>query len=396
MAVIGALGMALGSLNFGLFIRPMGDDLGIGRGAFGLAQSARQVTGAIAAPWVGSLIDRFGARILLAVAAVITGAALATLGFITSEWQLIALFGIVGVLGVSGPGALVVNVPVMKWFVRKRGRALAYMSLGAPVGGVLFVPATQLLIDGVGWRGAWIVLAAVGAGLIVPMALIFVRRQPEDYGLRPDGEPAPELSSPRPATELSWTRAEALRSGTFWRLVIAFSLFGFAVSAIALHRIAAFMDRGMDPTIISLATAVDAGASGVATFTMGMLIHRVPARFLGAIGFLILAVASVLTIVAHDHYVMFVSMSVFGLGIGTWILVEGYLWASYFGREHLGSIRGAVMPLTLIAGGAGAPIAGYIRDLTGAYEPFWYGAVAIMLVSIVILVFTPPPVRAAG
>src|SRR4051812_29935496 len=133
MAVTGGVTMALGGLNFGLFIKPMGDDLGIGRATFGWSQSARQVASAVTAPMVGGLIDRFGARILLTAAALTTLLALIGLSAVTAGWQVVFLFGLMGVVGMSGPGALVTTVPVTKWFVRRRGTALSFMSLGAPV-----------------------------------------------------------------------------------------------------------------------------------------------------------------------------------------------------------------------------------------------------------------------
>jgi MFS family permease len=408
MATAAALAMALGSLNFGLFIVPMAQELGAGRAVFGWAQSAVQITGALAAPTMGRLIDRFGARYLLAGAALLTGAALVGLAFATEAWQVVALFAVVGLAGVSGGSSLLTSVPVTKWFVRERGRALAYLALGGPLGGLVFVPLTQLLIDGVGWRMAWVILALIGAGLIAPLALLFVRRQPEDLGLLPDGDrPAgnpletdrlstlsPHLSAR--SDERSWTRAEALRSAVFWRLVLAFGLLSLGTGSVGLHRIPAFMDRGLDPRLISIATALDAGAAGLAGFAVGMLARRIPARFLGAAGCLVLATASVLTIAAADHPTMFVSMITFGLGIGVWILMQSYIWAAYFGRGHLGSIRGAVIPLTLGFGAAGAPLAGYARDLTGSYLPAWLAAVGLMLVAALVLATTAPPRPAAA
>jgi MFS family permease len=425
MATVSALAMALGSLNFGLFIKPMGDELGVGRAVFGWAQSAVQFANALFAPTVGRLIDRFGVRYLLAAAALLTAAALIGLSFATEGWQVVAAFALVGVAGVSGGGSLLTSVPVTKWFVRERGRALAFLALGGPVGGLVFVPVTQLLIDGIGWRGAWVVLALVGAGLIVPLSIAFVRRQPEDLGLQPDGARAPsgpaaesaadlaaaEAPAPpaaeaaasaaaaravaEPADERSWTRAEALRSPTFWRLIAAFGLLALGTGSVALHRIPSFMDRGLDPRLISYATALDAGAAGLAGFTVGVLTRRFPARFLGAAGFLTLAAASVLTILTDDHPMMFASMILFGLGIGSSFLMQSYVWAAYFGRVHLGAIRGAVLPLTLVFGGAGAPLAGYVRDATGSYLPAWIAAVLLMVVAASVLALTPPP-RAEG
>ena len=404
MASAGAVSMAMGSLNFGLFIKPMGDELGIGRAYFGWAQTARQVSSSVTSPTVGWLLDRHGSRILLPVAATITGCSLIALAFITREWHLVALFAVMGLVGLSGPGALVTSVPVLKWFIRRRGTAVAFVGLGIPVGALIFVPLTQYFIDIWGWRTAWIVLALLGIGIIVPLSLIFVRRQPEDMNLQPDGLPP----RPRPQTgaeasaesrgdpEVSWTSRDAMRTFPFWSLVVVFSMVALATGTVALHRIAAFMDRGLDPTLVALATAFDAVCAGVSTFAFGMLVRFVPVRVLGAVGFCFLGLASVMTIYADFLSLMFASMAVFGLGIGGMMFLQNYVWADYFGREYIGSIRGIVAPITLTLGGIGPPLAGYVRDWTGTYDPVWWAGVGLMFLAALVFLVTRAPNKAPG
>ena len=396
MGASGAVSMAMGSLNFGLFIKPMGDDLGIGRASFGWAHTARHSASSVTSPIIGWLIDRFGSRVMLPVATLATGAAMVGLAYMSLPWHLIALFAVMGVVGMSGPGSLVTSVPVLKWFVRDRGRAIAFTSLGIPIGAVLFVPLTQFLIDGVGWQTAWVVLAIIGVAVIVPLSAVFVRRQPEDMGLLPDGAASPSTgdNGPRgrePADEVSWTVQEAIRTSTLWRLVVVFCAVQLAVGTVALHRIAAFMDRGLDPTLISFATAFDAVCAGASTFAFGMLVRRVPARFLGGLGFSMLATASVMTVYATNLPIMFISMAIFGLGIGGMMFLQSFIWADYFGRESVGSIRGLVNPINLVVGGLGAPAAGYVRDITGSYDPAWWAGVVLMTFAAVLTVVTPPP-----
>ena len=401
MAASGAVSMAMGSLNFGLFIKPMGDQLGIGRAAFGWAQTARQGAGALSSPIIGPLLDRFGSRAMLPLSALATGGAMIGLANMSVSWHLIVLFAVMGFAGMSGPGALVTSVPVLKWFVRDRGRALSFMSLGIPVGALLFVPLTQILIDGVGWRNAWVILAAIGVVVIVPLGAIFVRRQPEDLGMLPDGA-RPRSESPQadgagapganaPVDEVSWTTRDALRSTTLWRLVIVFSAVQLATGTVALHRIPDFLDRGLDATLVSYATAFDAVCAGAATFAFGMLVGRMPARFLGGLGFSFLAAASVLTIYADNVPIMALSMAIFGLGIGGMMFLNNFIWADYFGRENVGAIRGVVNPINLVVGGLGAPVAGYIYDFTGTYEVAWWVGVALMTFGAILTVMTGPP-----
>ena len=399
MGASGAVSMAMGSLNFGLFIKPMGDDLGIGRASFGWAQTARQSASSITSPVIGWLIDRFGSRVMLPVATLATGAAMVGLAYMSLPWHLISLFAIMGLVGMSGPGALVTSVPVLKWFVRDRGRAIAFTSLGIPIGAVLFVPLTQILIDGVGWRMAWVVLAIIGVAVIVPLSAVFVRRQPEDMGLLPDGGPSPSVedrgyehnSGRQSADEVSWTVHEAVRTSTLWRLVVVFNAVQLATGTVALHRIAAFMDRGLDPTLISFATAFDAVCAGVSTFAFGMLVRRIPVRYLGGLGFSMLAIASVMTVYATNLPIMFISMAIFGLGIGGMMFLQSFIWADYFGRDSVGSIRGLVNPINLVVGGLGAPAAGYVRDITGSYDPAWWAGVGLMTFAALLTVATPAP-----
>ena len=399
------MSMAMGSLNFGLFIKPMGDSLGIGRAWFGWAQTIRQISSALTSPPVGWLIDRYGSRIMLPVAAIVTAAAMVALSFMDDANDalfMVAMFALMGLVGMSGPGALVTSVPVLKWFVRKRGRAISFMALGIPVGAMIFVPLTQMFIDWWGWETAWIVLAAIGVSVIAPLAAIFVRRQPEDMGLLPDGdsvhvsegEDEQEPNSDQLVDEVSWTVREATRSPVFWSLVAMFSMVSLATSTVALHRIPDFADRGFDTTLIAYATAFDAVCAGAASFTFGLLVSRVPGRLLGALGFLFLAIASVMTIYAADDFTMFTSMAIFGLGIGGMMFLQNFIWADYFGRVYVGAIRGFAMPINLILGAAGAPIAGYVYDRTGSYTEVWWVGVALMACSVALALVTPPPKKA--
>ncbi|MSQ26342.1 MAG: MFS transporter [Dehalococcoidia bacterium] len=398
MASANAASMAMASLNFGLFIRPMGDELGIGRSMFGWAQTARQVGSSVTSPVVGGILDRHGARVLLAVAGASVAVAMVGLSFANNAWQVILCFAVMGVVGMNGAGSLITTVPVAKWFVSKRGKAISYMSLGIPVGALIFIPLSEIFIDAWGWRTAWIALAGIGAGIIVPLSLLFVRRQPEDQGLLPDGAPHPDSVAGRAAAarnpgvaETVWTVREAVRTAAFWRLVVVFSLVSLAVATFGVHRIPSFVDRGLSTRLISFAAAMDAVCAGLSTFALGMLVGRFPARVLGGFGFLMLTLACVLTIYAYSAMVMFLSMMAFGVGIGGLLFLQSFLWADYFGRANIGKIRGVVTPIILVIGGIGAPLAGYVRDATGSYNAIWWAGVVVLLLGAVSILFTPAP-----
>ena len=104
--------------------------------------------------------------------------------------------------------------------------------------------------------------------------------------------------------------SEATHSPVFWTLVAVFSMVSLATGTVGVHRIADFADRGFDTTLIAYATAFDAVCAGASSFTFGILVARFPVRLLGAVGFSLLAVASVMTIYAADDFTMFSSMAI--------------------------------------------------------------------------------------
>ena len=132
--------------------------------------------------------------------------------------------------------------------------------------------------------------------------MIFMRREPEDLGLLPDGGPSGRPSA-RPCRLLASRRPVSARralldprpgdpDGTFWRLVLVFSVVQMATNSVGVHRIPSFMDRGLDPILISYATALDAGAVGVTHRGARHAGLAGASRYLGAAGFLLLALSS--------------------------------------------------------------------------------------------------------
>ncbi len=388
-AVANAISMGLGTLNFGLFIQPMEAELGILRRDFGIAGSLRQIAGAVTSPWIGRWIDRYGVRFLLPGATLVGCVCLGLVAVIDTAWQLLTLFALVGMVGILGPGQLLTTVPVTKWFVVKRPQAIAYMSLGVPVGALVFMPLTQVLIDGFGWRTTWIILAVIGIVVICPLCLIWMRRLPEDHGLHPDGSPTPYVDGD--GGEPTWSLADARKTVVFWQLAFAMGMVAFAISTVALHRLPEFVDKGIDPLHVGLAIAWDAVLAGVGTYLFGMAGGRISVRWVGFVGFCLLSIGIVLTIYVDGLTTLLIAMTVWGIGIGGMMYVANIVWAEYFGRENVGVIRGFVTPITMLLGASGAPIAGWIFDRVGSYDAMWWASAALMLLSAVLILTSRPP-----
>jgi len=384
--------MATGNLSFGLFVIPMGGELGMSRGLLGWAVTARRMAAGISSIVVGRLIDRYGPQGLIPISAIIIGVSLLALSRSNSPWQVIALFGLLGLTGLAAPQNIMTSVPVAKWFQRKRGLALALAVSGVGIGGVFFLPFTQWLLDSVGWRTTWMLMAVIFMVMSVPLSAIFLRRQPEDMGLEVDGGPPPlgrpgtvGRSAVHATEERSWTVREAFHTVTMWKLLVAFVLAGIAQGGTSVHRIPYWIENGFDAQIVSYSFAGDAGSAATMALFAGWLADRIPIRVIAVGSFSGLALAMAFALIGGNNFFLFASGITFGLSVGAGMIVHSYIFAAYFGRAFLGIIRGIVLPVMLISAGLGAPLVGYIHDSTGNYISSWWLVVGLNLTAALII-----------
>ena len=392
--------MATGTLNYGLFVVPMGAALPLSRATFGWMQTTRRLSAGVLSFAVGQLLDRYGPRAYIPVAAILICGCLLLVSVSSHAWQFITLFGLIGVSGVAAPNGIVTSVPVAKWFLRRRGIALALTASGLGIGGIAFLPITQWLIDDFGWRGAWRVLAIVFLLISLPLPALFLRRQPEDMGLRIDGQPpdavgptqdAPQRRMSAADAEPTWTVREALRTAAMWKLILVFAIAGVAQGGASFHRIAYFVERGFDPQLVSWSFSADAGSAAAMALVSGWLADRFPIRFVSAASYSGFIVAILLMIYVASPQMMFLSTIVFGSSVGAGMIVHSYIFASYFGRQFLGAIRGIVMPINLLTAGIGAPLVGYLHDYTHNYVPSWWAILAIYGLAAAVMLTAVPP-----
>ena len=394
---LNAAGQASGTLNFGFFVIPMAEDLGLSRQAIGWAQTMRLWASGLSGVLIGRWLDRHGPRGPMLLAIVVATGGLLLLARAESP---AVLFGVLLALGITGwtapaGGALIATVPVSKWFIRQRGRATGIVQLGLGVGGALFVSLTQALISTRGWRSAWVTLAWLSAAS-VPLVLL-LRRQPGDMGLEPDGaRRAPAAGTPDPSEPVQWTLKAALRTASLWKLSGAFAILGFLLGAASVHRIPHWIELGFHPATVSLAFSMDAGAATIMALAAGFVVERLDARIVGLVSCLCFCVAVAIMAAAQMWAppwtpLLLASTLPFGCGVGLYMVVQGVIWAQYYGWQFVGTIRGVVLPFIFLASGLGAPFAGALRDASGNYRSSWLLVSALALVAAALILSARRP-----
>lgn len=403
-AAFAAQFVAAGMQNYviGPFLTPMIDELGWTRAEYTLPRTLGQFVAAATGFFIGAWVDRYGARLFMFVGLLTMGAALFLTAWVTEFWHWIVLNGLVLSIGAALLGNLVVNVTLSKWFVAYRGRAIAVAAMGVSLAGVILTPAVTVAIDLWGWRLAWQLMGVVTVVVIVPAAAV-MRSRPEVYGLLPDGINAdsPKDSTARAVAQAdydrSMTRRQALRTPTFYWLVIAFGLFVITIQVMLLQTVPMLTDAGFSRTTAAAMIAVTSVPSMLSKPVWGWLIDELrpaPLASLSSALTGISLVAIVFSAAAHHEVGLFIGYVLLGIGWGGMIPLQEVIWTSYFGRRYIGAVRSAAMPFSLIFA-ASAPLAtSYYHDVFGDYDGAILTIAAASLCAALMMLVIPKPIDA--
>ena len=360
--------------SFGVFFKPMMNEFGWTRAMTSGAASLRSIEGGVAGPIVGWAVDKYGARRVIMFGGFVSGLGFAMMPFVNSLLGFYIAYGIVVSIGMSAMLYLPAFTVIAKWFTRKLSRALAVLSLGAGLGGLICAPAAALVISHFGWRTAFLGIGVLIWVVVIPLSLV-VRERPEDMGLRPDGDP------PDPESDAAWkgddanaagasdyTLKEALVSSAFWIIALTFFFSSLSHSVVFVHAIPALTDAGITAEMAAFSVGLLTVVSIAGRLSFGYLGDFVDKRYLFLFAYILQGGGVLILIVAQEMLTVYLFVAVFGVGFGATVPLLASIRADYFGRAALGKIQGFMSPVTMVAGATGPVSAGYLFDTTGSYD----------------------------
>jgi MFS family permease len=422
IVAVGALASGVGGFMattpFSAFLTPMTRDLGWSHATLNGAQGVGSLVGGLVAPFAGRLVDRYGTRVLLSMAGIGLCVAMLICASVQEPWQFFVGYGLGRVI-FQGIIIVSASTAVANWFVRQRGRATGLALMGNAASVAFTVPLIQYLSDAASWRAAWLVLAVLALVLLTPTAALFLRRRPEDIGLLPDGDTRPRAAAtaldPEPerrataeggsmpadratparaaVRDASWRLGEALRTRTFWLLLGSSGLTGFTVAGVTTYQIPLLLHNGVAPGTAAIMVSVYAGCWTLGIAGWGFVVERIPARYGLALIYMVSAVATVVLLGADSAGPAVLFALLYGIVVGGNSTLEAVIWADYYGRASLGTIRGFGRPVTLTANALGPLATGLAIDAFGSYQPPFLGYAAASLAAAMLVLLARPPRR---
>ena len=337
--------------SMGIYYNSFIIDFGWARATMTTASSLASLMNGVSAIIIGRLSDKFGPRIVLTVCGVLFGVGCLMMSTINSLWQLYLLFGVITGIGVSAADITTLST-VARWFVKKRGMMSGILKVGTGIGNMAIPLLVTSLIIGYGWRQSFVILGVIALVGVI-LAAQFLKRDPAEIGLLPDGVAKVTESNTEPTKE-GLSLKQAIHTRQFRMLIGAIVSFYFCMQTIMAHIVLNAIGLGITAASAATVLSVIGGVSIAGRLTMGVIVDKIGSRFW---------LQSATKISS-----LYVFAGIYGFSHGGFFALLSPLIAELFGLKSHGAILGAVIFGGAIGGAIGPVLAGWIFDMTQSYQ----------------------------
>lgn len=378
--------------SFGVFFKAIAAEFGDSRLGVSLGFTATNIVGAIVAPLLGKALDIYPLRRVIAVGCVSMTIGFLLLSQVQSQLQFYLALGVFIGFGASAMGGLATAKLVANWFNKRRGRALGIAATGISVSGVIMPFVSAALIENYGWREGFIAYGCFTGLVVLPIVLTFVVSKPSDVGLIPDGGALlgrdVETAKREPVVDVP-----VFQERNFWVLVAAFGLLFCCQSATLTHMVPRLTDTGISLQQASLMISLCAGLGVVGKLSFGWFGDFWSARHAFWLAIASQFAGQCLMLVFTDHITIFaVGAALFGFGMGGIVPLQGALIGRVFGSDRFGRALGLMRPAMFPIQMVGVPLAGWVFDVTGSYQPAFQLFLALYVLAAIVVIFFREPV----
>lgn len=382
---------------YGVIQLSMLKDFGWTRAQVAGAFSANMFIYAVTVLFMGKVMDKIGVKNTLVIGGTLTGLAYYLITIIKTPVQFYLCYGIL--LGAAGSCMGMVPGPtaVSRWFIKKRGRALALTLVASPLGAAIFTMLAKNWLVTAGWRGTFKIMAIMSWILVIAPSLFFMKNKPEDIGLHPDGDTVEQKldlanSSAETNNDEVWTYGKVFKSYKAWALILAYFFFGGNGISQQIHQVPHLINNGL-----TQGQATDALALNMFLSVVSMLMWPTISDFIDRkkallISLLLQVIGTIILMNAHTIGMAYLFVVIMGLSyMGAYGLFSA-LAADLFGRKSLGTVNGVMATSASLGAAAATYFGGYIYDATKSYTTLWLicilGLVLAMLLTIYLIKLT--------
>ena len=382
--MLSVLGRGLGE-SFTVFLKPIAESFGWDRAQVVSVYSLSALAGAVGAPLIGRLFDRSGPRTVYSIGLLLLAGAFLIAARAQHLWQFQLSVGICVGLGIAFIGNVPNSILLGRWFGPRLPTAMAVVYSATGAGVLILLPASQLLIDHIGWREAYQLFGVVALLLVLPLLIL-------PWRLFSTGSPQLAKSAATDFDDEGWTLLRAMRHHAFWALFCTFFFTAIGMYAISPQVVAYLIDAGFPP----LQAATAWGFSGV-VLLFGMLgvssLDGIIGRRPSVLFSYAVSIAGILMLWLLQWYPNFWLLSGFVICFGSMIGSRGPLLTAtaikIFRGERVGTIYGAISIGSGLGSAIGSWGGGLIHDWAHSYNPLIAFSLLSVLFGMIPFLFVP-------
>lgn len=360
--------IAMMASSYSVLAVPLAEEFQPSRMVLMLTMTVLAAVSGILAPFLGGLMDKFSLRVLMLIGTLLLGAGYMAVSVASSFTQILVIFGLLMAPANVLLGPVAITVLLSRWFVKRRGTAIGIALAGISMGGVLFPPLIQWLLDSYEWRVALRLFVLLLMALTLPAAALVVD-SPARKGLHADGadhdaEPVrPKGAAPRGSA------MAILRDPTFWLLGLLFAIVLAGLKGAVTNMVPLAVDEGIDATDAAFLISIFSGSGFVSKIGFAAIADRLSPRVLTLIAFAGFAAGMVaLSEASAGYWLIAAGAALAGFFGGFIVPLKSLLIPRIFGPDVVGRAMGMMSTVSLCASLGTPPLFGLIFDLTGSYS----------------------------
>ncbi len=396
------VGMRMG---IGPFFIPMAEDLQMSRSMLAGIIAIGMLCYGLGMPVAGHLVGTHGTRFVLLLGTVIVVASIIWTVNARHPFTFFLAFGVLMSLGFSFTSPVALTPVISRWFTRRRGMALFFLSTGSMAGIAILTPALTWFIESVGWQNTLLGFSVLFVALIVPITFLIIRDEapantdlgPED-DKKPDGKTAKTAAPAGDGYELTWR--EAIRTRPFWQVAIGLFACGYSMNLLGTHGVPMLVDHGFDPITASYGIGLIGLVAIPSTLILGRLSDVLQRKNLLAMIYLIRGLGFFGLLLAATVWELYLVAAIGGVVWAGSIALSSAILADVYGIRIVGILYG----WTYLGHQVGAMISSWLGGWGyEAFDTHWvaFGGSGLILIAAAVVCFQLPKrgfvqARAAG
>ena len=376
--------------GFGIFVKTWEDEWQVTTAAISFAASMGWLVNGFSQPLLGRLADLYGARLVIIVSLIIMSIATALISLVNSVFGLLILYGFITAFFSGGVSPATVGVIVSKWFIKKRGTAMAIVMSGGSIGSLVIVPFLSFSLLEFGWKSSWMILGVFSLVIGVPLMLLFVKNKPEELNMLPDGvaksnkKTLNEEQVVGPYFFSSWI--SSMKTKPMWDLSLSYFVCGITTGSISVHFIRWAVSEDITTGTAALAFGLLSIINALGVIFIGLLSDKFQRKNLLGIVYLVRGLAFASIVFLPGNYAIWSFAIIGGASWLATVPLTASLTSDIYGLKNMGTLFG-ISSMSHQIGGAGAVILfGWSFTKWGTYDyAFLFGVITLIFAGIISL-----------